>query len=126
MIVNNGAADLGGGITLDDSSNVRDRQQHGREQRLDRSAEDSDGLPHSRRVSPPRQTARSSRPTLPAERARLLEPVAFFNNIFWQNEAFTLSQPGPGATLVSNGFIDLEVQRDRERGRHAHARATRS
>jgi hypothetical protein len=36
-------------------------------------------------------------------------PVALFNNIFWNNNAFTLSQPGPGATLVDNGFIDFEI-----------------
>jgi hypothetical protein len=36
-------------------------------------------------------------------------PSALFNNIFWNNNAFTLSQPGPGATLVDQGFIDFEV-----------------
>jgi hypothetical protein len=36
-------------------------------------------------------------------------PAALFNNIFWNNNAFTLSQPGPGATLVNQGFIDFEV-----------------
>ena len=35
--------------------------------------------------------------------------MALFNNIFWNNNAYTLSQPGPGATLVSNGSIDFEV-----------------
>jgi hypothetical protein len=35
--------------------------------------------------------------------------VALFNNIFSNNQAFTLSQHGPGAALVNRGFIDLEV-----------------
>ena len=35
--------------------------------------------------------------------------MALFNNIFWNNDAFTLDQFGPGATLVNQGFIDFEV-----------------
>ena len=36
-------------------------------------------------------------------------PIALFNNIFWDNDALTLDQFGPGATLVDQGFIDFEV-----------------
>jgi hypothetical protein len=46
---------------------------------------------------------------LPPRSSRFSNPVALFNNIFWNNQAFTLSQPGPGAALVDRGFIDLEV-----------------
>ena len=35
--------------------------------------------------------------------------MALFNNIFWNNDAFTLTSFGPGATLVNQGFIDFEV-----------------
>jgi hypothetical protein len=35
--------------------------------------------------------------------------VAQFNDIFWNNNAFTLTGFGPGATLVNQGFIDFEV-----------------
>ncbi len=45
----------------------------------------------------------------PNTRPDFSNPVALFNNIFWTNTAYTLSQPGPGATLVSNGTIDFEV-----------------
>jgi hypothetical protein len=48
--------------------------------------------------------------TLPAGAAHFSNPVALFNNIFWNNNAFHLSQSGPGATLVSDGFIDFEVR----------------
>jgi hypothetical protein len=45
----------------------------------------------------------------PAGSPPFSRPRALFNNIFWNNDAFTLSQPGPGATLVDQGFIDFEV-----------------
>jgi Polysaccharide lyase family 4, domain II len=37
-------------------------------------------------------------------------PRGLFNNIFWQNDAMTLDQFGPGATLVDQGFIDFEIR----------------
>jgi hypothetical protein len=40
---------------------------------------------------------------------RFSTPAALFDNIFWNNQAFLLSTAGPGATLVSQGFIDFEV-----------------
>ena len=33
-----------------------------------------------------------------------------FNNIFWNNDAFTVDQFSPGATLVDQGFIDYEIR----------------
>src|SRR5262249_7642895 len=44
-----------------------------------------------------------------ATRPDFSNPVALFNNIFWNNDAMSLSQFGPGATLVDKGFIDFEV-----------------
>src|SRR4029077_5391567 len=36
-------------------------------------------------------------------------PVALFNNIFYNNDAFLLDHAGPGAALVDQGFIEFEV-----------------
>jgi hypothetical protein len=47
---------------------------------------------------------------LPAGSPDFSNPRALFNNIFWNNQAYTLSQPGPGATLVNEGFIDFEIR----------------
>jgi hypothetical protein len=33
-----------------------------------------------------------------------------FNNIFWNNQAYTVDMFGPGATLSSQGFIDYEIR----------------
>jgi hypothetical protein len=72
------------------------------------SSENSDGNPHSAGLA-----SEGNDPlfqaTLPAGSPDFATPVALFNNIFWNNNAFTLSQPGPGATLVNQGFIDFEV-----------------
>ena len=44
-----------------------------------------------------------------ATRPDFSNPQALFNNIFWNNDAMTLNQFGPGATLVDQGFIDFEI-----------------
>jgi hypothetical protein len=44
-----------------------------------------------------------------ASRPDFSNPQALFNNIFWNNDAMTLNQFGPGATLVDQGFIDFEI-----------------
>ncbi|MET8353212.1 hypothetical protein [Micromonospora sp. NPDC005206] len=109
MINNNGAADVGGAITLDDSSNVSIVNNTVANNVSTGSSEDSDGNPHSAGLA-----SEANDPlfqaTLPAGSPRFSNPVALFNNIFWNNDAFTLSQPGPGATLVDRGFIDFEVR----------------
>jgi large repetitive protein len=109
MIVDNGAADLGGAITLDDASNVRIINNTVANNVSTGSSETSDGNPHSAGLA-----SEANDPlfqaTLPAGSPDFSNPRALFNNIFWNNEAFTLSQPGPGATLVSQGFIDFEVR----------------
>jgi hypothetical protein len=109
MINNNGAADLGGAATIDDSSNVRFVNNTVANNVSTGSSEDSDGNPHSAGLA-----SEANDPLfqamLPAGSPDFSRPAALFNNIFWDNDAFTLSQPGPGATLVDQGFIDFEVR----------------
>jgi large repetitive protein len=108
MIVDNGAADLGGAVTLDDSANVRIINNTVSNNVSTASGESSDGNPHSAGLA-----SEANDPlfqaTLPPGSPDFSNPTALFNNIFWQNTAYTLSQPGPGATLVDQGFIDFEV-----------------
>jgi hypothetical protein len=108
MIVDNGAADLGGAILLDDSSNVAIVNNTVANNVSTASCETCDQTPHSAGLA-----SEANDPlfqaTLPAGSADFSNPVALFNNIFWDNEAFHLSQQGPGATLISDGFIDFEI-----------------
>jgi hypothetical protein len=108
MIVDNGAADIGGAIALANSANVRIINNSVAHNVTTSTSEDSDGLPHSAGL-----VAEKNHPLWQAAQAAgapdFSNPAALFNNIFWQNNAFTLSQPGPGATLVDAGFIDFEV-----------------
>ena len=109
MIVDNGAADLGGAILLDDASNVRIVNNTIANNVSTGSSEDSDGNPRAAGLAS-EQNDPLFQATLPGTAPHFSNPVALFNNIFWNNDAFTLSQPGPGATLVDGGFIDFEVQ----------------
>lgn len=108
MIVDNGAADLGGALMMDDSSNVAIVDNTVANNVSTASCETCDDTPHSAGLA-----AEANDPlfqaTLPAGSPDFANPVAFYNNIFSNNQAFTLSHPGPGATLVNRGFIDLEV-----------------
>ena len=115
MIVDNGAADLGGAIMLDDSSKVTivnntvaNNVSTGSSRVL--------GRPAARR----RPGARGQRPAVAGEAGTsrstrrgdppdFSNPMALFNNIFWNNNAYTLEPAGPGATLVNHGFIDFEI-----------------
>jgi Polysaccharide lyase family 4, domain II len=110
MIVNNGAADVGGAITLDDSSNVRIINNTIANNVSTGSSENSAvGVPHAAGLA-----SEANDPTfqasLPAGSKQFSDPRALFNNIFWNNQAYTLDFFGPGATLVSQGFIDFEVR----------------
>ena len=110
QIVANGAADLAGGVMLDDSANVAIVNDTIADNVSTASAEDSDGNAHSAGIaseanSPDWQVKLGTGGSVP----RFSQPVALFNDIFWNNQAYTLSQPGPGAALVSHGFLDFEV-----------------
>jgi hypothetical protein len=117
IIADNGAADLGGAITLDDSSKVNIVNNTIANNVSTSSSETSDGRPHSAGLASeandlalwqndPRYVAQYPDP---ATRPDFSNPTALFNNIFWTNTAYTLSQPGLGAALVSHGTIDFEV-----------------
>ncbi|MFU8874374.1 hypothetical protein [Micromonospora sp. SL4-19] len=108
MIDNNGAADIGGAMMLDDSSNVRIVNNTVANNVSTGSSENSDGNPHSAGLASEANDP-LFQPMLPAGSPDFSRPAALFNNIFWNNNAFTLSQRGPGATLLDSGFIDFEV-----------------
>lgn len=108
LIVDNGAADIAGGIMLDDASNVRIINTTIANNVSTASSENSDGNAHSAGLA-----SEGNDPlfqaTLPPGSPDFSRPAALFNNVFWNNTAYTLSQPGPGATLVPQGVIDLEI-----------------
>ena len=110
MIVDNGAADLGGAITLDDSVERRGSSttRSPTTSRTGSSENSAIGVPHAAGLAR-RRTTRCSRRRCPPGAPDFSNPVALFNNIFWNNDAMTLDQFGPGATLVDQGFIDFEV-----------------
>src|SRR4029077_1028030 len=110
MVVDNGAADLGGAITLDDTANARIINNSVANNVTTASSENSAiDEPHAAGLA-----AEANEPlfqaTLAAGALHFSNPTALFNNIFWNNDAMTLSQFGPGATLVDQGFIDFEVR----------------
>ncbi len=107
MIVNNVSTDLGGGISLDDASDVVIVNNTVAGNQTTATAEDSDGLAHaaglmSEAYSQPFTdylvaTYSSAAPGFP-------DPV-LFNNIFWENEAYTWD----GAALALDSTFDMEV-----------------
>jgi large repetitive protein len=116
MINENGSADLGGAIMLDDSSKVTIVNNTVANNVSTASSESSDGLRHGAGLSAEANDTlwqSDSRYVAqypnPATRPDFANPTALFNNIFWQNNAYTLSSTGPGATLVNQGFLDFEI-----------------
>jgi hypothetical protein len=115
MIVNNGAADKGGAIMLDDSANVRIINNSIANNVTTDSCETC-------QVNTPQSAGLASESNDPAWqnsagyisfagliRPDYSSPAALFNNIFWDNDAYTLANKGPGATLVDAGFIDFGI-----------------
>jgi hypothetical protein len=104
IITNNVAADLGGAIMLDDSTNVRIvNNTIANNVTTASSAVSLVGVPHGAGL-----TSEATNPALGLQ-GTFSNPVALFNNIFWHNQAYTLSYIGPGATLISQGYIDFEI-----------------
>jgi hypothetical protein len=117
MITNNLAADLGGAIMLDDSSRVNIVNNTMANNVTTGTSESSQiGVPHGAGLTSeaneglwqtdPRYAAQYPNAVTRPDFSR---PTALFNNIFWNNDAMTLDQFGPGAALVDNGFIDFEI-----------------
>jgi large repetitive protein len=110
QVVDNGAADVAGAIMLDDSANVRIVNNTVANNVSTGSSENSAiGVPHAAGLASERNDP-LFQATLPAGAPDFSNPRALFNNIFWNNQAFTLDQFGPGATLVNQGFIDFEIR----------------
>jgi hypothetical protein len=109
MIVNNNAADIGGAMMLDDSSNVRIINNTVANNNTTGSSENSAiGEAHAAGLASEANDSRWQAMQA-ASAPKFSNPRALFNNIFWNNQSFTLDQFGPGAGLVSQGFIDFEV-----------------
>ena len=94
MITNNLATDVGGGVTIDDARNVTFVNNTVARNGSTDTSEDRNGAPNGAGFVSEQNTA-----------GGFSDPVGFFNNIFWDNEAFTWD----GTALVSAGMIDLEV-----------------
>ncbi|MBO0845449.1 MAG: hypothetical protein J2P22_08555 [Nocardioides sp.] len=117
MIVNNLAADLGGAMMLDDSSRASIVNNTVSANVTTGSSESSAiGVPHGAGLtSEANEPAWQGDPRYAAQypnagsRPDFSNPVALFNNVFWNNDAMTLDQFGPGAALVDQGFIDFEI-----------------
>jgi hypothetical protein len=103
MIVNNVATDFGGGIALDDASNVTIVNNTIADNKTTATAEDSDGLAHGAGLVSEGHSA-AFQAMLPGGAATFSNPV-LFNNIFWNNQAFTWD----GAALIFDSLIDFEV-----------------
>ena len=99
MITNNAATDIGGGMTIDDAHNVQVINNTFARNASTDTSEDRNFLPNGAGFVSEKNTLN----------AGFSVPVAFFNNIFWNNEAFTFDPNDPDDGLVSAGMIDLEV-----------------
>jgi hypothetical protein len=102
IIANNVATDIGGGVALDDVPGARIVNNTVARNLTTDTAEDRDGIANGAGLVSERNDSGTG----------FSNPVAFFNNIFWENEAFTFSPTGGadgGPTTVSAGFFDVEV-----------------
>ena len=109
MIVDNGAADMGGGVTLDDSQNVAIVNNTIAENATTGSSENSRPIDQGGTPTGAGLASEANDPRVTGAPAAFSRPVALFNNVFRNNRAFLLDHAGPGAALVAQGVIDFEV-----------------
>jgi malectin (di-glucose binding ER protein)/Big-like domain-containing protein len=108
MIANNVAADMGGAVMLENAANVAIVNNTIAKNATTATYEGTDGQPHSAGLASHKNHPQHQA-TLPPGAKDFSNPVALFNNIFWENEAFTLDRNQAPPALVSQGFIDFEV-----------------
>ncbi len=99
IISNNVATDIGGGMTIDDAHSVEIINNTFARNASTDTSEDRNFVPNGAGFV-------SEKNSLDAG---FSVPIAFFNNIFWNNEAFTFDPTDADDGLVSAGTIDLEV-----------------
>ena len=121
MVVDNGSADTGGAILLDDSSNVRIVHNTVAENATTGTVESRDGQAHAAGVAvEPNEPGFNPTGTINLGGGhRASPPRALFNNIFNSNHAYTYDGPTqipPGTpppavppALTDRGFKDFEV-----------------
>jgi parallel beta-helix repeat protein len=106
LVVNNVATDVGGGIAVDDSSDLRLVNNTVARNQTTATAQDSDGNPHGAGLAAHPFTP-GFQATLSAGSSSFPNPV-MFNNIFWENRAFTADAAAESG-LTERAVIDLEV-----------------
>ena len=125
MINNNGAADLGGAVVLDDSvtrplvnNTVANNVSTG-------SSEDSDGNPHSAGLASEANDPPCCDAACPPARRGLLPAGGAVQQRLLEQRRVHAQPAGPGATLVDRGLHRLRGPRHDERHRHLHAAVLR-
>jgi hypothetical protein len=101
---------MGGAIMLHDSTNVRiiNNTMANNASTSSPVIGSASTTPHSAGLAVDGNSA-GFQATLPAGSPDFSRPNQLRNNIFWQNQAFTLSVDQPRATLIDQGYIDFEV-----------------
>ena len=110
MINDNVASDMGGAIMLHDSTNVRiiNNTMANNSSTSSPVIGSASATPHSAGLAVDGNSP-GFQASLPAGAPDFSRPNQLRNNIFWQNQAFTLSVDQPRATLIDQGYIDFEV-----------------
>jgi hypothetical protein len=110
MLNDNLANDMGGAVMLHDSSNVRivNDTVANNESTASPVIGGASTTPHSAGLAVDANSP-AFQATRPAGSPRYSRPNLLLNNIFWQNQAFTLSADAPLASLVDHGYLDFEV-----------------
>jgi hypothetical protein len=110
MLNDNLANDMGGAVMLHDSSNVRivNDTVANNESTASPVIGGASTTPHSAGLAVDANSP-AFQATRPGGAPHYSRPNLLLNNIFWQNQAFTLSADAPLASLVDHGYLDFEV-----------------